>query len=217
MRVLAAIAALSASVSAFQAPVGLPAARAAVRTNGPQMQYDLSQLPGSLNPLPEWDPAGFCDGKTEEEVLVFREAEITHGRVCMLASLGFLYQYHSAPEDFSLMATDYITEVPRLFWVLLFTFAAPIEIYRGAQWSPICQIGLTFFPPQEEYIPGNIGFDPFNLKPEDPDELLIMQNKELNHGRLAMLATAGFLAQEGKTGLPWAQTTSQLELLTQVQ
>merc|ERR1719213_473132 len=89
----------------------------------------LETLPGSLNPLPAWDPWGFTDGKSDEEVLIFREAEITHGRVCMLASLGFLWQYHSDPEFFSAMATDYITAPPRIFWVLLFTLAAPIEIH----------------------------------------------------------------------------------------
>jgi Chlorophyll A-B binding protein len=49
---------------------------------------------------------------------------------------------------------------------------------------------------REAYIPGNIGFDPLGLKPTDPDELFIMQTKELQNGRLAMLAAAGFMAQE---------------------
>ncbi|MEC8280291.1 MAG: chlorophyll a-b binding domain-containing protein [Verrucomicrobiota bacterium] len=44
--------------------------------------------------------------------------------------------------------------------------------------------------------PGDFGFDPLGLKPTDPAELLEMQNKELNNGRLAMIAIAGFFAQE---------------------
>merc|ERR1719502_1798117 len=55
-----------------------------------------------------------------------------------------------------------------------------------------------------DYYPGDLGFDPLGLKPEDPAELRIMQEKELSHGRLAMLAAAGFLAQEAVTGTTWA-------------
>ena len=44
--------------------------------------------------------------------------------------------------------------------------------------------------------PGDIGFDPLNLRPADPAEFEVMATKELQHGRLAMLAVAGFVAQE---------------------
>jgi hypothetical protein len=54
-----------------------------------------------------------------------------------------------------------------------------------------------------EYVPGDIGFDPLGLKPTDPEEFRIMQTKELQNGRLAMLAAAGFLAQEFATGSTW--------------
>ena len=36
--------------------------------------------------------------------------------------------------------------------------------------------------------------------PEDPEEFFEMQTKELQNGRLAMLAAAGFLAQEAVDG-----------------
>jgi len=41
-----------------------------------------------------------------------------------------------------------------------------------------------------------VGFDPFGLKPEDPEEFATIQTKELQNGRLAMLGIAGFVAQE---------------------
>jgi hypothetical protein len=47
-----------------------------------------------------------------------------------------------------------------------------------------------------DYVPGDIGFDPLNLKPTDPEELETLATKELQNGRLAMLAAAGFMAQE---------------------
>ena len=52
-------------------------------------------------------------------------------------------------------------------------------------------------------LPGDIGFDPLGLKPEDPAAFFEMQEKEINNGRLAMIAAAGFLAQEAVTGQTW--------------
>ena len=51
-------------------------------------------LPGNTNALGgaelNFDPAGFLEGKSEVEVNRYRECELTHGRVGMLASAGFL-------------------------------------------------------------------------------------------------------------------------------
>ncbi|CAN0114130.1 unnamed protein product, partial [Ectocarpus fasciculatus] len=49
---------------------------------------------------------------------------------------------------------------------------------------------------KEDYIPGDLGFDPLNLKPDDEEALDVMKTKELNNGRLAMIGIAGMLAQE---------------------
>ena len=48
--------------------------------------------------------------------------------------------------------------------------------------------------------PGDLDFDPLGLTPTDPTELKDMQSKELNHGRLAMIAIAGMVGQELATG-----------------
>ena len=55
----------------------------------------------------------------------------------------------------------------------------------------------------EDYYPGDVGFDPLGLKPSDPAEFAEMQTKELQNGRLAMLAAAGFMAQEAVSGDTW--------------
>ena len=49
---------------------------------------------------------------------------------------------------------------------------------------------------KEDYFPGDVGFDPLGLAPEDPDEFLELHTKELQNGRLAMLGWAGMVAQE---------------------
>ena len=63
------------------------------------------------------------------------------------------------------------------------------------------------------YTPGDLNFDPLGLKPTDPAELREMQAKELSHGRLGMLAAAGFLAQEAATGSTWGQGDFSFENL----
>ena len=53
---------------------------------------------------------------------------------------------------------------------------------------------------RESYIPGDLGFDPLGLKPSNPMDFANMQTKELQNGRLAMIAAAGFMAQELVSG-----------------
>ena len=92
----------------------------------------------------------------------------------------------------------HLAQVPAVFWVLLTVAIGAAEQKRATiGWVepenvPVAQPGLL----REEYIPGDLGFDPLGLKPEDPEELKILQTKELQNGRLAMLAAAGFIAQE---------------------
>ncbi len=49
---------------------------------------------------------------------------------------------------------------------------------------------------KEDYIPGDLGFDPLGIKPKTEEELDVMKTKELNNGRLAMIGIAGMLVQE---------------------
>ena len=51
----------------------------------------MLQAPGITAPLGFFDPAGLCDSPTMSvsEAKRFREAELTHGRVAMLATLGW--------------------------------------------------------------------------------------------------------------------------------
>jgi len=168
-------------------------------------------LPGNFNALGggelNWDPAGFLKGKSEVEVNRYRECEITHGRVGMLASLGFLVQekFHPLFSADGGPAIDQIPQLPVWLWVVMAGGIGAVEAKR---------IDIAFAPLDPEtskaesalkpdYIPGDLGFDPLNLLPEDPAEAALMKEKELAHARLGMIAAAGFLAQEAVTHATW--------------
>jgi hypothetical protein len=53
-------------------------------------------MPGVTAPLDFFDPLGFCSDCSEGKLCFYREVEVKHGRVAMLASLGFLVgeQFH---------------------------------------------------------------------------------------------------------------------------
>ena len=97
------------------------------------------------------------------------------------------------------IANNHLPEVPG---TVLFPFFLAINIAEALRASiGWVEPGLgPLFSLREKYYPGDIGFDPLGLKPEDPEELNTMITKELQNGRLAMLAAAGFLAQEAVDG-----------------
>ena len=82
-----------------------------------------------------------------------------------------------------------------VFWEPLVFAIGIAEAYRVALgWNT--PVGTGFNTLKDEYTPGDLNFDPLGLKPSDPAELKLMQTKELNNGRLAMIGIAGFVAQE---------------------
>ena len=186
-------------------------AKAAPKAKG----FSPTSLPGNFNALGGgevvpggvWDPAGFTKGKSELEVNRYREAELTHGRVGMLASLGFLVQekFHPLFSGDTDIAINQVPQLPIWLWAGMLAGIAGAEQTRIAKgWQKLDQRSYTASESlREGYMPGDLGFDPFKIKPQDPEKLLDMQEKELSHGRLAMIAAMGFLAQETVTGQTW--------------
>ena len=54
------------------------------------MKAFADDLPGALAPVGFFDPLGLAETADENTLKRYREAELTHGRVAMLAVLGFL-------------------------------------------------------------------------------------------------------------------------------
>merc|ERR1719371_168332 len=166
------------------------------------------ELPGVLPPMGFFDPMGFCsaDDITEGKIKFYREVEIKHGRVGMLAALGFLVgeQYHPLfGGDIDVPSYLAFQQTPlEKFWPAVVAAIAIPEIFSVQTFQDPDE-GRLFgglWKIKTDHVPGDLGFDPLGLKPKDPKEFKTMQTKELNNGRLAMIAVAGMVAQERATG-----------------
>merc|ERR1711903_422855 len=112
------------------------------------------------------------------DVRRWREAELTHGRVAMLAALGFVVGEQL--EDFPLFlnfdgnitgpAIGHYQQLGQGFWEPLLLAIGICESYRVAVgWATPKSTGFNSL--KEDYIPGDLGFDPLGLKPESNEEL----------------------------------------------
>jgi len=163
-------------------------------------------LPGSLSPVEEFDPFSFSKDASFDQVRTWREAELAHGRVGMLASAGFIVQekFHPLFSGDGGPAIEQIPKLPVFMWFAITLGIGMVESLRiQAGWASPYEPNHVFQKLRPDYVPGDIGFDPLGLKPEDPEEFRAMQTKELQNGRLGMIAAAGFLAQETVTGQTW--------------
>jgi light-harvesting complex I chlorophyll a/b binding protein 1 len=155
-----------------------------------------------------FDPLGFAEDKDYETIKQYREAELQHGRVAMLGALGMLVteqpiEFHPLFETDvrdigpAIRHLDEVRAASPFFFEILGVLIGGLELNRALTgWTApgdVMGTGRTF---KEEYFPGDVGFDPLGLAPEDPAEFLELHTKELNNGRLAMIGWAGMVAQE---------------------
>lgn len=125
----------------------------------------------------------------------------------MLAAVGILVNESFNPlfdGKITGLAVNMFQQVPSPFWEVVLLFVAVAEAGRASLgWNP--PSGETMFTLRDSYTPGDLGFDPLGLKPTNAAEYKEMATKEINNGRLAMLAVAGMVVQEEISGLTIAE------------
>ena len=120
-------------------------------------------LPGSSAPFRDFDPLGLTSKFSVEEIKRYRESEVTHGRVAMLASLGYLVgeSFHpffggvvSGPANSQLQQVE---EIAPGFFIALTVAIGAAELYRAKTgWNPPPKVGSLL---RRVVIP----FDCFNI------------------------------------------------------
>ena len=153
------------------------------------------ELPGDAG----FDPLGFAN--SQADLMNYREAEIKHARLAMLAAAGWpLSEVFDKKIALALHMTPLIDAADRapsilngglgkvnpFYWMACLGGAAAIEFYGTIK----SKSG------DEDYFPGNLGFDPLGLYPEKEEGQRRMQLAEIKNGRLAMIAIFGFAIQE---------------------
>jgi len=152
------------------------------------------EMAGATKPLGFWDPAGLSKNS---KFGFLRAAELKHGRVCMLASLGFVVseKFHPIYDAWgdgpftSAVSAHLSPTALKNFWPAFLINCLLHEYF------------LEFSRSKTEPMGGaDLDFDPLNIKPTNPEALRAMEDKELNNARLAILAASGMIAQELATG-----------------
>mmetsp|Transcript_233 Transcript_233/g.204 ORF Transcript_233/g.204 Transcript_233/m.204 type:complete len:266 (+) Transcript_233:81-878(+) len=160
-------------------------------------------LTGALAGDVGFDPLGFA--KTEEELMQYREAEVKHARLAMLAAAGWplsevldkkiAYLFGLDPlldssDRVPSLLNGGLGKVSPIYWIGCFAVAAAIDVLGIMRKNAASEV---------TYIPGDLGFDPFGVYPKDESGQKRMQTAEIKNGRLAMIAIFAFAIQEAVT------------------
>lgn len=142
-----------------------------------------------------FDPLGLSEVEgVGIDLYWLREAEIKHGRLAMLAVVGFIWVEAFGPAPGCEMATA--KNQIDAFWQLW--DAHPQYIVAGLIFITIIEMisGIAATSGRESGMraPGDFGLDPLKLK-DKPDQMAKYQLNEIKNGRLAMWAAAGEIMQ----------------------
>ena len=185
----------------------LPRARALDGTLAGDYGFDpffLSSIPknfaGFIQP-PSWE-----ETKGLPTIYWMREAEVKHSRVAMLAVIGWIATDFGLRLPFSQFSTEAIPSGYN---------AHDILVAQGTMTVMLLAVGLIEFcsaaslvevsKGESDRAAGNFGLDGGMFKGKDEKFIKNMETKEINNGRLAMLAFGGIATQTalGATDFPY--------------
>jgi light-harvesting complex I chlorophyll a/b binding protein 1 len=178
----------------------------ALYTDSPLRAFE-SEL-GVQAPVGFWDPLGLAKDCDQEMFLKRRSAELKHGRIAMLATMGYItpeitgkFPGYLSP-SMNLKFADIpnglaaISKVPFAGWLQILAYMSFCEVSRFDDWGH-SGAGSDV----QKGTPGDYGFKV--LTSADPEQKKKKLNSELANGRLAMMAIVGMICQDGLTGSAW--------------
>jgi len=152
---------------------------------------------GATRPLGYFDPLGFAKGKPESELSRLREAELKHGRWGMISAVAI-----PVTELVTHQQGIHVLDNADAITVSAFVSAVAASELQSMLlgWEDPFKSSSNLFVLKEDYQPGSLGFSlPKSFLNKDETFML---EAEVNHGRLAMIASLGMIAQELVTNKP---------------
>ena len=146
----------------------------------------------------KFDPIGFSNNIPDIEFARLREAELKHARWGMISALSIpLLEIHcSEPAIHAYDKLPVDTQLAIAGAILMGEFTTMVRGYK----NPFTYGSPAAFKLREGYQPGDMGISLDTLLNESMFK--DMSNKELNNGRLAMIASLGMIVQELVTNKP---------------
>jgi len=155
---------------------------------------------GVQAPLGFWDPLGMSKDGDVETFKRRRETEIKHGRVSMIATIGYIVpEFFKFPGNLSPSKGIAFSDVPNGLSALSKVPGAgwcQIVIFAGLQ-----EVNFGFGAYKKGAAPGEYGWK--MITSSDPAVKTRKLSAELANGRLAMMAIIGMFYQDGLTGSAW--------------
>jgi len=165
------------------------------------VQMGVADLPGISTETggKVWDPLGLSDKMDEGNLNLVRAAELKHGRVAMLATVGWAWT--ATGTHFNGM----ISTSKKISFADLAAMGDPIsaasKVPAAGIWQMIFAIGALEIFWEGKYpsneCAGNFGVPACTTDPEKFKEL---QTMELKNGRLAMIGIISFACAQGLPG-----------------
>jgi hypothetical protein len=140
----------------------------------------------------KFDPLKFSEDVSTREFARLREAELKHARWGMISATSIplleLSSNEPAIHAFDKLSSEYQMGIAGL--ILAGEFLTMLRGYK----NPFVEGSPAAFKLRDDYQPGDMGF---HLADKWSDEMFThYSNKELNNGRLAMIAALGMIVQE---------------------
>eukprot|EP00566_Odontella_aurita_P023849 CAMPEP_0113537580 /NCGR_PEP_ID=MMETSP0015_2-20120614/6901_1 /TAXON_ID=2838 /ORGANISM="Odontella" /LENGTH=207 /DNA_ID=CAMNT_0000437083 /DNA_START=97 /DNA_END=721 /DNA_ORIENTATION=+ /assembly_acc=CAM_ASM_000160 len=190
MKAAALVLALAGSAAAFA-----PSAPAKVQTS---VAASLDDMVAALPPLKNFDPLRLAQSGSDETLAWYRAAELKHARCAMVATTGYLVNGAGFHFPGMLSSSEGISFESLASMKPIDAWAAVPDAGKAQILFTILIAEIATEAKKPHYMKGGslptMVFPPIDFSGVDAATMEKQRNKELNNGRLAMIAIMSFIS-----------------------